>query len=257
MNFMKNLTVEQFLDYFKLNPPTDKEKRYLQVHYSAPHHGASMGEMAQAVGYRGRNRGMNLRYGLFATKVARYFVKKGFYHRSYFRAIGKNTTGHYSIGLFVSDFDDSNSGRDSVLTMTPNLVRALEMLGWVRKGMPSQIKLSIVDAGDPIKFEEGGRSYREVFQYERSPKARKECIRANGGPVCAVCGLSFGERYGSEFEGLISVHHLRPLAYKKKRNTNPKSDMKPLCPNCHAMAHYKSAKTPRSIDSLKEIVGGK
>jgi hypothetical protein len=58
---------------------------------------------------------------------------------------------------------------------------------------------------------EGSVDRIPVNRYERDPLARRSCIEFYG-TACAVCGMSFGVTYGCEVEGLIHVHHLRPLS---------------------------------------------
>jgi len=112
------------------------------------------------------------------------------------------------------------------------------------------------DLSDPDSYLEGSPQERLVRYYERSREARNDCIKMHKA-ICAVCGLCFGEKYGKEFENLIQVHHLRPLGFRNARKTDAVKDLRPICPNCHAMAHWdKHKKPPRSIDELKKIVKG-
>lgn len=73
--------------------------------------------------------------------------------------------------------------------------------------------------------------------YERDKNARKACI-AHHGASCQVCGFDFGKIYGKAGEGFIHVHHETPISSKKKQHkVDPKNDLFPVCPNCHAMIH--------------------
>ena len=93
-------------------------------------------------------------------------------------------------------------------------------------------------------------SVRQVLinAYERDPAARMNCIQHHG-TKCAVCGVSFEERYGSIGRGFIHVHHLRPLATREIYTLDPINDLIPVCPNCHAMLH--SSDPPLSVEQLK------
>ncbi len=101
-----------------------------------------------------------------------------------------------------------------------------------------------------------GRDYREgavtkvlVNRYERDPDARAACLAQNG-TRCKVCGLSFDERYGDIGEDFIHVHHIKPLGITREEyKINPKTDLIPVCPNCHAMLH--TSEPPLSVDELK------
>ena len=86
-------------------------------------------------------------------------------------------------------------------------------------------------------YEEGDTMSVILSHYERSSAARKACIE-HWGLSCYVCGFNFEERYGQLGKGFIHVHHLTEL-HTKKQKTNPIEDLRPLCPNCHAMVHKK------------------
>jgi predicted HNH restriction endonuclease len=86
-------------------------------------------------------------------------------------------------------------------------------------------------------FREGAVQQVTVNVYERDRRARLQCIQKYGSKCC-ICGLSFGEKYGDEFDGLIHVHHLRPLSkIGKEYVVDPIRDLRPVCPNCHMVVH--------------------
>lgn len=86
-------------------------------------------------------------------------------------------------------------------------------------------------------YAEGAKRQVRVNAYERDPRARKACL-AHSGTRCVGCGISFEERYGRIGKGFIHVHHLRPLAANgRPQRVDPKTDLVPICPNCHAMIH--------------------
>jgi predicted HNH restriction endonuclease len=99
---------------------------------------------------------------------------------------------------------------------------------------------------------EGARITVQVSRIERDPAARKKCIKLFG-ICCAVCGFNFGHTYGVLGNGFIHVHHLQPLATAKgKRKVDPKTDLRPVCPNCHEMLHRENP--PITIEALKAII---
>lgn len=105
---------------------------------------------------------------------------------------------------------------------------------------------------DDQEFEEGAVSQILVNRYERAPRARESCIERYG-TACAACGRTLAEQYGGEVEGLIHVHHLTPVSSLVGGSaTNPVRDLRPVCPNCHAVIH--SIRPPRSIDEVKAMV---
>jgi 5-methylcytosine-specific restriction protein A len=101
---------------------------------------------------------------------------------------------------------------------------------------------------------EGKRSSVLVNRYERSVRGRTECIEIYG-VNCAVCDMNFEAVYGKHLgQNFIHVHHINPLAsIKSEYFLNPEKDLRPVCPNCHAMLHRKKDGV-FTISELKEIL---
>jgi hypothetical protein len=101
-----------------------------------------------------------------------------------------------------------------------------------------------------LVFEEGRRFSVSTSAIERDPRARRECLREHG-YRCAACDISFEETYGPIGREFIHVHHRFDLALVKgKAKIDPKVDLMPLCPNCHAMVH--TEKPAMSVKRLQE-----
>lgn len=87
------------------------------------------------------------------------------------------------------------------------------------------------------KYVEGKKIQVTLSAYERNPQARKKCIQ-HYGVSCYTCGFDFERKYGSIGAGFIHVHHLFPLSEARvETETDPIADLRPVCPNCHAMLH--------------------
>lgn len=112
---------------------------------------------------------------------------------------------------------------------------------------PAEADLSTFDGKDQT-YTEGSVQTVTVNRREREPRAREACLEM-WGTNCQVCGLDFGKRYGEIGEGFIHVHHLNPLSESGKQKTTPVEDLRPVCPNCHAMLHQTSP--PLSIEELR------
>ncbi len=107
----------------------------------------------------------------------------------------------------------------------------------------------------PIFMWEGGKRSVTVNAYERSAEARADCIEAHGSS-CVICNIDFGSVYGDQFHGFIHVHHKVPVSEIGVRyKVNPKDDLIPVCPNCHAVIHYGS-KT-RSIEEIRSLLASR
>lgn len=99
---------------------------------------------------------------------------------------------------------------------------------------------------------EGAKTQVTVNAYERDQRARRLCIQ-HYGFACQVCGLEFENKYGALGSGFIHVHHLVPVAKVNKRyKVDPIKDLRPVCPNCHAMLHREEPL--RSVEQLASIV---
>lgn len=102
------------------------------------------------------------------------------------------------------------------------------------------------------QYIEGSVTTVKVNAYERNQAARRECLNLFG-HSCMVCGFDFNKVYGSIGEGFIHVHHKIELSsIGQSYSIDPKSDLVPVCPNCHAMLHKR--KPAYSIDELKKII---
>lgn len=103
-------------------------------------------------------------------------------------------------------------------------------------------------------YTEGRPLTKESLAWERDPRARRRCIAIHG-TACAVCGFDFGKTYGPEFAGKIEVHHLHPLSeIREEHETDPASDLVPVCPNCHRMLHSDPDGGVFSVEELKELM---
>jgi len=88
-----------------------------------------------------------------------------------------------------------------------------------------------------LVFREGARYSVTATAIERDSLARRECIKIHGFS-CAACKMNFEKRYGEIGKEFIHVHHRVDLALRgKNTKVDPKQDLVPLCPNCHAMIH--------------------
>jgi 5-methylcytosine-specific restriction enzyme A len=99
---------------------------------------------------------------------------------------------------------------------------------------------------------EGERRSVFVNIYERNPAARRKCI-SHWKPICRVCEFDFEAVYGNLGEGFIHVHHLKPLGeVGEAYRLDPIEDLRPVCPNCHAMLHQQ--RPALKIEELKAII---
>jgi 5-methylcytosine-specific restriction protein A len=97
---------------------------------------------------------------------------------------------------------------------------------------PSDADGALPATAAPAAYVEGGLS-----SVERNPAARTACI-AHDGVACGVCGVVLERVYGRAARDLIQVHHVTQLSSRKgRRKVDPVLDLRPVCPNCHAVIH--------------------
>jgi hypothetical protein len=113
------------------------------------------------------------------------------------------------------------------------------------QGAPPSISL-------PSQHIEGAVRQVSLNRYERNSDARERCIEYYG-CRCVVCGFDFEKVYGARGKGFIHVHHIKPLSeIRKEYVIDPVADLRPVCPNCHAMIH--SGSEMLSIESLSALI---
>jgi len=104
----------------------------------------------------------------------------------------------------------------------------------------------------PAIYMEGAKRVFEQTAYERCPRARKACLD-HFKFSCRVCDFNFEKTYGKLGSGYIHVHHLELVSRRDgSSSTNPIKDLRPVCPNCHAMIHKK--RKPYSINTVRRMI---
>jgi HNH endonuclease len=123
------------------------------------------------------------------------------------------------------------------------------VLGSVALG---SINESLLDEERVKRLYEGGVKSVIVNVYERNSMARQLCIEYYGWQ-CYICGFDFCKKYGEVGKEFIHVHHLLPVSQIGERYTvDPIKDLRPVCPNCHAIIHRR--KLPYSIEEMKQLI---
>jgi 5-methylcytosine-specific restriction endonuclease McrA len=176
----------------------------------------------------------------FDEKSASQFVKK-ITNRNAERIIAKWLPLVRRRGFWPTDYPAEG---DIVPSLSPNTRTS------------SRGKLSRQERYRHQLYVEGVNEESVVLTRTRNGTVREECIREFGSK-CGVCRIDFGKRFGDEFIGLIHVHHKKPIASGGGEGVliDPVKDCIPLCPNCHAMAHFRMSRNKcRSVEQLKSIV---
>ncbi len=102
---------------------------------------------------------------------------------------------------------------------------------------------------------EGKTRKVSVNIYERNPVARQQCID-HYGCKCFICDFDFEFIYGEIGKGFIHVHHLVEISkVGNQYSVDPIKDLRPVCPNCHAMLHKR--KPAYSIEDVVNYLTSK
>lgn len=210
----------------------------LQTMHSFEQQKASASQIGKILGYEGKNtaRPLNLEIGRWGKRLVRKYP---------FELSVRTNGTKRKWDLF---FDGETKNKFFIWQLKKELKIALEQLEWTGENQyAEEIPTEIADT-----FLEGAKRTITVNSYERNPLARQLCIE-HYGAICSVCDFNFEIVYGKIGLGFIHVHHLTKLAdIGKEYEINPLTDLRPVCPNCHAMLHQK--KPPFTIDELKEII---
>lgn len=100
--------------------------------------------------------------------------------------------------------------------------------------------------------EEGAVKQVLARKYERSRFNRNLAIQIHG-TTCLGCGFNFEEFYGVVGNGVIEVHHLEPVHLMEKvRVVDPRTELVPLCSNCHTLVH--KIDPPYGLSELQHFV---
>ncbi|EPJ56196.1 MAG: hypothetical protein OFPI_00870 [Osedax symbiont Rs2] len=148
------------------------------------------------------------------------------------------------VTLKTNDQNNIESITQSVqLVMLPLIAVMAELIGY------EEVE-QLNDAGD---FE-GRISEALITKRERSSRNRLLCISIHG-EHCGVCKYDLKQRYGIDIGSILEVHHIEPLSeVDALKQYNPRTDLIPLCPNCHRAIHKrKPAYTPEQLKELLDL----
>lgn len=102
-------------------------------------------------------------------------------------------------------------------------------------------------------YPEAAKKQINVNAYEHNTIARSKCLQ-HYGFSCSVCEFNFEAVFGSIGHNYIHIHHLVPLTeIDNSYMLDPIEDLRPICPNCHAMIHQKQP--AYTIEELKQLLG--
>jgi predicted HNH restriction endonuclease len=110
-----------------------------------------------------------------------------------------------------------------------------------------------------VMIDEGAPGSASALQRKRSAELRRrarEHYREDGILRCEVCGYAKPASVGPE---VIQIHHLRQIKSfnpkgEKKKLSAAIRNVRPLCPNCHAIAHSNRTR-PLGLTEIAKHLG--
>ncbi len=233
------LSIGRFREAFERINLSEGERALLTAIHASINHEANSREIARSLGYQGLAP-VNRILGVIAKKI---LVELDLRTDS-----SDGSRAHHLLVLV-----DRIAREDTIVwRMKSEVARALELCGIADPLVDWAPASDEKPVGSGNSYLEGSRKLVSVNVYERSRKARSECIAAHG-TKCTVCSFDFESAYGDIGKGYIHVHHLTPQSQLKcEYSINPVVDLRPVCPNCHAMLH--SSVRTLSIEELSDLV---
>lgn len=197
----------------------------------------SAAELAEHLGYKDYN-AANLLVGNLGKKIANYYsvdLSRKSKSPGWWRIV---CDGEYREGTFY-------------WWVKKEFLEALVETGWLSDTAETSAENAELLQ---TEFIEGSKKLTTTNRYERNREARTECLKYYGA-VCCVCGFDFEKTYGKIGKGFIHVHHEVEISQiGSKYKVDPVKDLKPVCPNCHAMLHQK--RPAYTVGELQDILIG-
>lgn len=216
----------------------DRSIELLNLLYDAPNCEATAPQLAQMLGYNDFPP-VNALIGKLGKRIANHLGVKPL-EREY------NSPGWWKI---IASGEQRAEG--FTWKIRNELFDALVELGLLQD---SDAKLYPEVVSLKSGLSEGKKKQISVNAFERNVVARNLCIKYFG-PQCSVCDFNFEKQYGQIGTGFIHVHHLLELsAIGNEYKVNPTTDLRPVCPNCHAMLHQRNP--AYRIEELRKIMMG-
>jgi 5-methylcytosine-specific restriction protein A len=107
-----------------------------------------------------------------------------------------------------------------------------------------------------IEEAEEGKVLTRLHRYRERSRAlvdakKKEVLHKRGRLQCEACGFDFAEAYGPTGNGIIDIHHTKPVHTLKPGETTKLAELVLLCANCHRIIHSK--RTWLSVEQVRAL----
>lgn len=171
------------------------------------------------------------------------------------RLLAKQPEGYFEE---IPSAKTSNFWRDGVRPITEAIYKRILMNARIFQpailsdSKPNDLD-SEADEESLVSYQEGKKTSKFVTVYERNLVLKKQAKEFHG-TTCFACGFNFGEFYGGYAKDFIHIHHVVPVSeFGESKDVNPKTDLVPVCANCHGVIHRRKDRT-LSINELKAMI---
>ncbi len=172
-----------------------------------------------------------------------------------FRRFDPEYTKDGKVGLTRGNKDDEVVWNEFTTNFERLRAVALAIRSTIEKHVNNQV-LEDTDEPDIQEAEEG----RILTRLHRVRERRRELVDAKkkaalkeyGRLFCEACGFDFSHKYGSVGEGIIDVHHTRPVHTLIEGDITKLEDLALLCANCHRVVH--SSRHWLTIQQVKDSI---
>lgn len=114
-------------------------------------------------------------------------------------------------------------------------------------------------AGDDepgVEEAEEGKLLTRLHRYRERSRAlvqakKKDVLQKHGRLQCEACSFDFAEAYGPIGDGIIDIHHIKPVHTLKPGETTKLAELALLCANCHRIIHSK--RTWLSVEQVRAL----
>lgn len=174
-------------------------------------------------------------YGLNKTHFNSLVGAMGKRIAKYFNIINLTKRDNGSIQWWHVMFYGEHYKNLFIWELRPELKEAMKELGIESETIPEEL-----NPNEGKMLLEGATKTIIINAYERNREARDKCIKYYG-YKCYVCEDDLTKKYGKMAKDFIHVHHELPLSQiGHSYVVDAIKDLKPVCPNCHAIIHRRN-----------------
>uniref|UniRef100_UPI001ABBA277 HNH endonuclease n=1 Tax=Burkholderia sp. BCC1640 TaxID=2676294 RepID=UPI001ABBA277 len=173
-----------------------------------------------------------------------------------FRSLDPEYTAQGKTGLTRGNKDEALVWNE----YSRDLQRLAEVAQFIRDGITEHSNdIDLAGPDEPgIEEAEEGRVATRMHRFRERDRrlvgeAKKQAQERYGRLLCVACGFDFLKKYGELGDGVIDVHHTKPVHTMRPGEKTKVSDLILLCSNCHRIVHSK--RKWLTLEQLKAALG--